>query len=80
MNMDRERWERVGNLFQQALDVEAEARSALIDTACGSDPELRGQVEALLRAHDTNVPVLDRGPSLLFQLMRDEPEAPPPAS
>jgi hypothetical protein len=39
-------------IFTQALKVEHEDRDAFLDHACGGDEELRGKVEALLKAHD----------------------------
>jgi eukaryotic-like serine/threonine-protein kinase len=39
-------------IFTQALKVGHEDRNAFLAHACGGDVELRGKVEALLRAHD----------------------------
>jgi WD40 repeat protein/tRNA A-37 threonylcarbamoyl transferase component Bud32 len=44
---------RVQELFLAALDLPDEAaRAAHLEAACAGDAELRGRVEALLRAHD----------------------------
>jgi len=40
------------SIFTQALKVAPEDRDGFLDKACGADAELRGKVEALLRAHD----------------------------
>ena len=42
--------EKVEALFEQALKFKPEERAAFLAGACGSDAELRGRVEELLRA------------------------------
>lgn len=44
------RFERVKMIVGEALDLPADARGALLDTACGDDDELRREVESILRA------------------------------
>src|SRR5437016_3401645 len=44
----KERWQQIENLFQGALELEADERAAFLDQACGSDAELRQEVESLL--------------------------------
>src|SRR5436305_4909648 len=40
------------SLFTQALDLpDADARAALLDSACGDDADLRKRVEGLLQSH-----------------------------
>jgi len=41
------------DIFLDAIDLPGPARSALLDRACGDGAELRAEVEALLRAHET---------------------------
>jgi len=48
MNADADREVAV---FSQALTVALQDRDAFLDNACGRDEELRGKVEALLKAH-----------------------------
>jgi len=43
-----EHWRRLEGLFYQALELEPEARAEFLDQTCGSDTQLRKQVEALL--------------------------------
>jgi hypothetical protein len=43
--------EREVAIFTQALKVAAEDRDAFLGKACAGDAELRGKVEALLKAH-----------------------------
>ncbi len=46
--MDATRWQRVEQLFHQALELRAEARDAYLHAACGDDRALRAEVESLL--------------------------------
>jgi len=50
--MEAERWQRVKEVFQHALDLPAEARSEYIESACAGDDELRGEVDSLLASSD----------------------------
>jgi serine/threonine protein kinase len=47
-----DRWQRIEDLFHDALDRPPESRAAWLDAACASDAALRAQVERLLRAHE----------------------------
>lgn len=51
--MTPERWLKIEDLFQSARARSAAARAAFLDGACADDAELRGEVEALLRAEDS---------------------------
>jgi hypothetical protein len=42
--MNAERWQAIGELFEQALPLPAGERTALLDDACGVDEELRSEV------------------------------------
>src|SRR5579862_208449 len=55
-----ERWERVKQLFEAALDKPAGARAAFIAAQCGGDPELRSEVESLLTEYDRLGSFLDK--------------------
>jgi tetratricopeptide (TPR) repeat protein/tRNA A-37 threonylcarbamoyl transferase component Bud32 len=48
--MNAERWQVIGDLFEQALPLPAGERTALLD-ACGVDDELRREVVSLLASH-----------------------------
>ena len=50
--MNPDRWQAIGDLFDQALAVPAGDRTALIDEACGSDEVVRREVRSLLVSHD----------------------------
>ncbi|HEU4663614.1 MAG TPA: serine/threonine-protein kinase [Dokdonella sp.] len=53
--MDQQAWERVRALFERALELDADARARFLDAACAGEVELRGEVEAMLRA-DADAP------------------------
>ncbi|HXJ92814.1 MAG TPA: serine/threonine-protein kinase [Terriglobia bacterium] len=55
-----ERWQRLEELFFEASDLEPSARPAFLAQACGSDTELRREVEALLRSSDRTLADLRR--------------------
>ena len=45
-------WQRVKTLFSEAVDLAAHDRAAYLRKACGSDAQLRHEVESLLKSHD----------------------------
>ena len=45
-------WQRLQELFHQAVPLDPDQRAALLDRECAEDPELRVQVERLLSASD----------------------------
>jgi hypothetical protein len=48
------------SIFAQALEIpSASGRAAFLDRACGHNPALRAEVEALLRAHEQSGDLLD---------------------
>ena len=48
--LDPERWRRISEIADQALELPPEGVSAFLDRACADDSGLRRQVEALLSA------------------------------
>ena len=46
--MDAQRWQRIEQIYHEALAIAAPGRAAFLDRACGSDPELRAEVSSLL--------------------------------
>src|ERR1044072_1833601 len=46
--MKPDRWRKVDELFEAALEREPKDRAAFLDAACGSDRELRREVEKML--------------------------------
>jgi Tol biopolymer transport system component len=69
--MEPGRWARVNELLAAALDAAPEAREVLLSRECASDPGLRAEVEALLRADREAGDFIER-PAL------PAPEATPP--
>ncbi|MET0625877.1 MAG: serine/threonine-protein kinase [Pyrinomonadaceae bacterium] len=47
--MKPERWRRVDELFERALDLESAERETFLDAACAGDTPLRREVEQMLR-------------------------------
>jgi serine/threonine-protein kinase len=70
--MEPDRWQRIDELFHQVLELEADERSRVLERECGADAGLRAHVEALLRAHDADVSVLDAGPGIMVSLLHDD--------
>ena len=62
--MTPERYQQVGQLYHEALELTPEQRAAFLDGACRGDGELRREVEALLASHEQagtflNAPALE---------------------
>ena len=49
--LEMDRWPRVKEIFQSALDRAPGERTAFVSEACGEDRDLRAEVESLLLAH-----------------------------
>lgn len=71
------RWREIDSLFQGALDVKPETRSAYLDRACGGDRELRAAVERLLRADDASGDFLEAPVEVACELDWEEIFPPP---
>lgn len=50
--MNPERWQQVREVMEDAATLDLPERSRYLDSACATDPELRREVESLLRSHD----------------------------
>src|SRR5258708_16259829 len=48
--MTPDRWQQVGRLYQEALELNPEERTVFLAQACGNDLDLRKEVESLLAA------------------------------
>ena len=53
---DRERHQRLAELFERAIDVDPGARSAWLDRECEGNDELRARLIQLLLAFGTPCP------------------------
>ena len=47
-----ERWQKVRDILEQALELAPEKRPRFLDVACSSDPTLRSEVQSLLSSDD----------------------------
>lgn len=62
--MSDDRWQRVKEIFEAALDRSGRLREALLDAECAGDDELRAEVESLLDAAPDDSAFLESGPSI----------------
>ena len=68
--MKAERWEKVIDLFQSALERAPEERDAFLDETCHDDESMRREVESLLTSHERaenfiEVPAFEVAPELV---------------
>jgi eukaryotic-like serine/threonine-protein kinase len=47
-----ERWQKVRDVLEEAMELAPEKRSRFLDVACSSDPALRSEVQSLLSSDD----------------------------
>ncbi len=59
MYMTPERWQRIKEVFESALQVEPAQRRAFISNACRVDESLRQQVESLIDSHERTGTFID---------------------
>ena len=58
--MKSDRWQRVNQIFEAALEFAAEERRAFVSGACDGDASLRQEVESLLVAHNEAESFMER--------------------
>ena len=56
--MSSSRWDQIETLFFGALDRDTEERARFLGAACEGDPDLRGEVEAMLAVHERSQALL----------------------
>jgi serine/threonine protein kinase/tetratricopeptide (TPR) repeat protein len=66
--MNPERWQQVRELFDRAIAAPDGQRTALLDSACSDDLELREEVASLLRSHKQAGSVFLKNPALALNL------------
>jgi len=59
-------WARLKELYQMAEERPAGERAAFLESACGGDQELRGEIESLLAAGDAAGTFLDSTPEMVW--------------
>ena len=47
-----ERWQQISRIFNRAISLDAAARAAYVEEKCGTDSDLRAEVERLIESHD----------------------------
>src|SRR6266705_1986586 len=68
--MNSERWQRIEQVFHEALQLEAEARLSYLAQSCSEDSSLREEVESLIDSLERDgsflvQPAFDRGLRIL---------------
>jgi len=75
--MDQTRWERIEELLQNALDLEASERLTFLERACAQDAKMRREVEALLSREEKARSFIE---TPAFVIFAEQPAGPPSAS
>ncbi len=57
--LSSDRWRQIEDIFHEAINRDPEIRAAFLERACGSDAELRHEVESLLASLDESAPFLE---------------------
>src|ERR1051326_6107329 len=57
--MTPERWQKVDEIFQAALELNADERAAFLDKSCAGDEELRREVESLISSDEQGLSLID---------------------
>ncbi|MCI0614033.1 serine/threonine-protein kinase [bacterium] len=57
-------WQKIWDIFYEALDLGPEQRTAFLEKRCANDSELQREVEDLLSAHDASENILNTPPWL----------------
>jgi serine/threonine protein kinase len=58
--VEAERWQKIEQLYNEAVACEAGQRAALLDRSCGSDSSLRSEVESLLSYSQATATALEK--------------------
>jgi serine/threonine-protein kinase len=74
--VNREHWQRIKRLFQEALPLAGDERRKFLERSCDGDPEQRLEVESLLAAHGESESFLEHPPSRIAARILAEVEPP----
>src|SRR5688572_32283788 len=78
--MKPDRWRKVDELFEAALERDREHRAEFLDNACGGDADLRREVEKMLKFDEQAADFIEADVfNLAAGLMTGETEQLPPA-
>jgi eukaryotic-like serine/threonine-protein kinase len=76
--MTHERWQRVKEIFNTALQYSPDERVVFLSSACGDDDTLRREVESLLASHEREGDFMDSPAyEVGAQMLTDDPELAP---
>src|SRR5687768_15898422 len=79
MEMKPDRWRKVDELFEAALERDRAERAAFLDQACGADAQLRREVEKMLKCDEQAVDFIEADVfNIAAGLMTGETEHLPP--
>jgi len=70
MTVDRERWLRLSQLFDAAIELDPDARGAFLDAECAGDSQLRDELQRMLDA-DAQASDFDAGAAAAVSLQDD---------
>lgn len=74
--MNPERWQEIRAVLDKAIAVPTGDRAAFLDSSCAEDPELRAEVESLLRSHEDAGSVFLRNPAADLSALRSNAVGP----
>jgi len=79
--MNPDRWQKIDELLDQALELAAEHRASFLKEACADDEELRHEVESLLAAHERSGSFIETNPAggMVAAFSKQYLQAPPPS-
>ncbi|MCD9185439.1 MAG: protein kinase [Pyrinomonadaceae bacterium] len=60
--MDAERWHKIKNILETVLETAPESRFVYLDEVCGTDKDLRNEVEKLLEFEKPDEDILEQNP------------------
>jgi eukaryotic-like serine/threonine-protein kinase len=58
--VEAERWQRIAQIYNEAIACDQGQRSAVLDRSCGNDDSLRSEVESLLNYSERSEPALEK--------------------
>ena len=57
--INKEHWEKVETIYHAALERDPDTRDSFLSQACGSDKELRSEVDSLLRFDEASAKFIE---------------------
>ena len=74
--MDSARWQRIQELFHGAAELPEDKRQSYLNSHCGSDDQLKGEVQALLAEDSREGGLLDHDVALVAHRILSDGDAP----